>query len=270
MFLGGLNKMMGIILASVCVSSRYWWSVCLKNICWAPPPYLRNPDFFSIFFFFDQPTLPQKGKKMRTIECNNDAHIHIMPIATKHPTTLPETSDSGKSRARKSWMRPQKTVFWDLDRRRSRSGQKDSAVSCTSLLLTHVEVDFTDGSYHYTSSAKSFYWSYKTHPATEKEVLELLKTKWYCGKAPKLHSSLSLRHLDGRGESGQTTMLWGPGHLASSATQPAKSALSGRMSLRASFTHWFPVLDPGLHKAEDLFTFFQCKAIEDIREHVHG
>lgn len=33
----------------------------------------------------------------------------------------PDFSDSGKRRAKKSWIRPQNTVFWDLDSLRNRS-----------------------------------------------------------------------------------------------------------------------------------------------------
>lgn len=44
---------------------------------------------------------------------------------------LPDFSDRGKRRARKSWIRPQNTVFWDLDSLLKRSTQIERCVTAT-------------------------------------------------------------------------------------------------------------------------------------------
>lgn len=57
--------------------------------------------------------------------------LHLFKDTLHRCWFLPDFSDRGKRRARKSWIRPQNTVFWDLDSLLKRSTQIERCVTAT-------------------------------------------------------------------------------------------------------------------------------------------
>lgn len=73
----------------------------------------------------------------------------------------PDFSDSGKRRARKSWIRPQNTVFWDLDSllRRSSHSERCYKQLCPLKPCSYTRMKYC--TYHCTSSTSSSSQQYK-------------------------------------------------------------------------------------------------------------